>query len=99
MGTDYTLKLVDPLVIGLNSAIEFNPMSFWFNLLVDSLVLQGLFVPNFLDHLAELLVFVENLLERALGLSIRVALLNATPGILGVDDSSVELRAHLITIL
>ena len=89
--TDHTLQLVNSLIIVLDSTIELHSMSLRLNLLVDSLIFKSFLISNLFDHLSKLLVFIENFLERALRLAIRIVLLNAAPGIFGIDDSPVEL--------
>ena len=64
-------------------------------LLVYPLVLYCLLGFYFVDHLADLFVLVEDLLEGALGLACGVVLLQVAARVLGEDDPSVGLgRCH-----
>ena len=79
----------------VDSAIELHMVPLRLELLVDSLVLYCLLGFYFIDHLTDLFVLVEDLLEGTLGLASGVVLLQVAPGVLGEDDPSVGLgRCH-----
>ena len=77
----------------LNPAVEFHPVSFGLDLLVDSLILQCFLYSDFLDHLPKLFVLIKDFLKGTLGLcgGIVVGVVDAATGVFGVDDASIEL--------
>lgn len=79
----------------VDSAVELHMVPLRFQLLVDPLVLYCFLCFYFVDHLADLFVLVEDLLEGTLGLACGVVLLQVAAGILSEDDPSVGLgRCH-----